>query len=113
MQMVKTFVVPDNVSGRFSSLTAVGFCQSAASGADIDALWKVQIFARTTFTSDKIVENQAYQYTVFVTLLYRKGYVTEILANYEPSLQYFSEWWKQLAGESEGKDQKRYQSNIC
>jgi len=58
------------------------------------------------YASDKLAENEAYQYAVVRNILYRKGYLTEVLANYEPSLQYFSEWWKQLAGESEGKDQK-------
>ena len=62
--------------------------------------------ARKDYTSDKISENEAYQYAAVRNILYRKGYATEILVNYEPSLQYFSEWWKQLAGESEGKDQK-------
>ena len=62
--------------------------------------------ARKDHTSDKISENEAYQYAAVRNILYRKGYATEILVNYEPSLQYFSEWWKQLAGESEGKDQK-------
>ena len=64
--------------------------------------------ARKAYTSDKLAENEAYQYAVVRNILYRKGYLTEVLANYEPSLQYFSEWWKQLAGESEGKDQKGF-----
>lgn len=62
--------------------------------------------ARKEYSSSKISENEAYQYAALRNILYRKGYTTEILANYEPSLQYFSEWWKQLAGESEGKDQR-------
>lgn len=102
----ETFVVPDNVGGRFSVLTAVGLLPIAASGADITALMEGANAARKDLSSDKISENIAYQYAVVRNILYRKGYVTEILANYEPSLQYFSEWWKQLAGESEGKDQK-------
>ncbi|MTB63505.1 glucose-6-phosphate isomerase [Streptococcus sp. zg-86] len=102
----ETFVVPDNVGGRFSVLTAVGLLPIAASGADITALMEGANAARKDYASDKIAENEAYQYAVVRNILYRKGYVTEILANYEPSLQYFSEWWKQLAGESEGKDQK-------
>ncbi|OFI48296.1 glucose-6-phosphate isomerase [Floricoccus tropicus] len=101
-----TFVVPDNVGGRFSVLTAVGLLPIAASGADIKALMDGANAARKEYTSDKISENEAYQYAALRNILYRKGYATEILANYEPSLQYFSEWWKQLAGESEGKDQK-------
>lgn len=101
-----TFVVPDNVGGRFSVLTAVGLLPIAASGADITKLMEGANAARQNYTSDKIAENEAYQYAAIRNILYRKGYVTEILANYEPSLQYFGEWWKQLAGESEGKDQK-------
>ncbi len=102
----ETFVVPDDVGGRFSVLTAVGLLPIAVSGADIQALMDGANAARQAYTSDKIAENQAYQYAAVRNILYRKGYVTEILVNYEPSLQYFSEWWKQLAGESEGKDQK-------
>ncbi|HFU3702241.1 TPA: glucose-6-phosphate isomerase [Streptococcus suis] len=102
----ETFVVPDDVGGRFSVLTAVGLLPIAAAGADITALMNGANTARKDYSSDKIAENAAYQYAVVRNILYRKGYVTEILANYEPSLQYFSEWWKQLAGESEGKDQK-------
>ncbi len=102
----ETFVVPDNVGGRFSVLTAVGLLPIAASGADLNKLMEGANAARKDLTSDKISENIAYQYAAIRNILYRKGYVTEILANYEPSLQYFGEWWKQLAGESEGKDQK-------
>ncbi|HEM3463905.1 glucose-6-phosphate isomerase [Streptococcus suis] len=102
----ETFVVPDDVGGRFSVLTAVGLLPIAVAGADITALMNGANAARKDYSSDKIAENAAYQYAVVRNILYRKGYVTEILANYEPSLQYFSEWWKQLAGESEGKDQK-------
>ncbi|MFC3932847.1 glucose-6-phosphate isomerase [Streptococcus dentapri] len=102
----ETFVVPDNVGGRFSVLTAVGLLPIAASGADITALMEGANTARKELSSDNISENIAYQYAAVRNILYRKGYVTEILANYEPSLQYFGEWWKQLAGESEGKDQK-------
>ncbi|MGT2682669.1 glucose-6-phosphate isomerase [Streptococcus porci] len=102
----ETFVVPDNVGGRFSVLTAVGLLPIAASGANITELMEGANAARKDLSSDKISENIAYQYAVVRNILYRKGYVTEILANYEPSLQYFGEWWKQLAGESEGKDQK-------
>ncbi|MGT2958364.1 glucose-6-phosphate isomerase [Streptococcus bovimastitidis] len=102
----ETFVVPDSVGGRFTVLTPVGLLPIAASGADITKLMEGANAARQTYTSDKISENEAYQYAVIRNILYRKGYVTEVFANYEPSLQYFSEWWKQLAGESEGKDQK-------
>ena len=101
-----TFVVPDSVGGRFTVLTAVGLLPIAAAGADISKLMEGANAARKAYASDKLAENEAYQYAVVRNILYRKGYLTEVLANYEPSLQYFSEWWKQLAGESEGKDQK-------
>ena len=109
----ETFVVPDNVGGRFSVLTAVGLLPIAAAGIDIEALMTGANAARQELTSAEISENIAYQYAAIRNILYRKGYITEILANYEPSLQYFGEWWKQLAGESEGKHQKRYLPNIC
>ena len=80
----------------------------AAAGADISKLMEGANAARKAYASDKLAENEAYQYAVVRNILYRKGYLTEVLANYEPSLQYFSEWWKQLAGESEGKDQKGF-----
>lgn len=102
----ETFVIPDDVGGRFSVLTAVGLLPIAASGADIDALMKGAADAREAYSSEKIEENEAYQYAAMRNLFYRKGKVTEILVNYEPSLQYFGEWWKQLFGESEGKDLK-------
>lgn len=102
----ETFVVPDSVGGRFTVLTPVGLLPIAASGADITKLMEGANAARHAYSSEKIAENEAYQYAVVRNILYRKGYITEVLANYEPSLQYFSEWWKQLAGESEGKDQK-------
>ena len=103
----ETFVVPDDIGGRFSVLTAVGLLPIAVSGADIKALMEGANAARKEYSSSKISENEAYQYAAIRNILYRKGYTTEILANYEPSLQYFAEWWKQLAGESEGKDQDR------
>ncbi|MGX6979716.1 glucose-6-phosphate isomerase [Vagococcus elongatus] len=102
----ETFVIPDDVGGRFSVLTAVGLLPIAASGADISQLMEGANQARKDFSSDKLEENAAYQYAALRNILYRKGKVTELLINYEPSLQYFSEWWKQLFGESEGKDQK-------
>ncbi|WP_332381020.1 glucose-6-phosphate isomerase [Lactococcus cremoris] len=102
----ETFVVPDSVGGRFSVLTAVGLLPIAASGADIIALMEGANAARKEYTSTNVHENDAYAYAALRNILYRKGKFSEILINYEPSLQYFSEWWKQLAGESEGKDQK-------
>src|SRR5699024_678120 len=102
----ESFVIPDDIGGRFSVLTAVGLLPIAVSGADIDALMQGAADASDAYSSDKLEENEAYQYAAIRNVLYRKGKVTELLINYEPSLQYFSEWWKQLFGESEGKDQK-------
>lgn len=102
----ESFVIPDDVGGRFSVLSPVGLLPIAASGADVDALMKGAADARTDYTDADLTKNEAYQYAALRNILYRKGYTTEILENYEPSLQYFSEWWKQLMGESEGKDQK-------
>ena len=87
-------------------MTAVGLLPIADAGIDIEALMTGANAARHELTSAEISENIAYQYAAIRNILYRKGYITEILANYEPSLQYFGEWWKQLAGESEGKHQK-------
>lgn len=105
-QGYESFVIPDDVGGRFSVLTAVGLLPIAASGADIDALMKGAADASDAYSSNELEQNEAYQYAAIRNILYRKGKVTELLINYEPNLQYFSEWWKQLFGESEGKDQK-------
>ncbi|MCA0984490.1 glucose-6-phosphate isomerase [Halobacillus yeomjeoni] len=105
-QGYESFVVPDDVGGRYSVLTAVGLLPIAASGIDIDEMMKGAQAARTELSSDNLSENPAYQYAAVRNVLYNKGKTIEMLINYEPSLQYFSEWWKQLFGESEGKDQK-------
>lgn len=105
-QGYETFIIPDDVGGRFSVLTAVGLLPIAVGGGDIDALMKGAADAAKDFTNPDLKENEAYQYAALRNILYRKGKVTELLVNYEPSLQYFSEWWKQLFGESEGKDQR-------
>lgn len=102
----ETFVIPDDVGGRFSVLTAVGLLPIAVSGADIDQLMAGARAASEDYRDDSLENNEAYQYAALRNILYRKGKVTELLINYEPTLQYFSEWWKQLFGESEGKDQK-------
>ncbi len=102
----ETFVVPDDVGGRFSVLTAVGLLPIAASGADIDALMEGAASGRDLALHKPFGENDAMQYAAVRNILHRKGKSVEILANYEPSLHYVSEWWKQLYGESEGKDQK-------
>src|SRR5690606_30858058 len=102
----ETFVIPDDVGGRYSVLTAVGLLPIAVSGVDIEAMMKGAADAREAFSSPELEENAAYQYAAIRNVLYNKGKTIEMLINYEPGLQYFSEWWKQLFGESEGKDQK-------
>ena len=100
------FVVPDDIGGRYSVLTAVGLLPIAASGADIDELMKGAADARADYTDTDLSKATPYQYAAIRNILYRKGYTTEIVENYEPSLRMFGEWCKQLMGESEGKDQK-------
>lgn len=100
------FVIPDDVGGRFSVLTAVGLLPIAASGADIDKLMEGAAHLREICLNNDFSENSALRYAAIRNILYRKGKSVEILANYEPSLHFISEWWKQLYGESEGKDQK-------
>ena len=102
----ETFVIPDDVGGRYSVLTAVGLLPIAASNIDIDAMMKGAQTAMEDLAVPDVYRNPAYQYATVRNILYQKGKVTELLINYEPALQYFSEWWKQLFGESEGKDQK-------
>ena len=102
----ESFVVPDDVGGRFSVLTAVGLLPIAVSGADIDQLMAGAAAGRERALNAAFEENDAMQYAAVRNILLRKGKAVEILANYEPSLHYVSEWWKQLYGESEGKDQK-------
>ncbi len=102
----ETFVVPDEVGGRYSVLTAVGLLPIAAAGIDIEEMMRGAESAMNEFSNTSLAENGALQYAAIRNILYRKGYTTEILVNYEPSLGTFSEWWKQLYGESEGKDQK-------
>ena len=102
----ETFVVPDDVGGRFSVLTAVGLLPIAVSGADIEKLMEGAQAGRKEALENDFAENGALQYAAIRNILHRKGKAVEVLANYEPSLHYVSEWWKQLYGESEGKDQK-------
>ena len=102
----ETFVVPDDVGGRFSVLTAVGLLPIAVSGADIDKLMEGAASGRKRALELPFEENDAMQYAALRNILLRKGKAIEILCNYEPSAHYVSEWWKQLFGESEGKDQK-------
>lgn len=100
------FVVPDDIGGRYSVLTAVGLLPIAAAGADIDELMKGAADARADYTDIDLSKATPYQYAALRNILYRKGYTTEIVENYEPSLRMFGEWCKQLMGESEGKDNK-------
>ncbi|MFH5811662.1 glucose-6-phosphate isomerase [Companilactobacillus sp. FL22-1] len=100
------FVVPDDIGGRFSVLTAVGLLPIAVAGIDIDKLMEGAAQSREDYSSADLTKNDAYKYAALRNILYRKGYTTELLENYEPNVQYFGEWWKQLMGESEGKDQK-------
>ncbi len=102
----ESFVIPDDVGGRYSVLTAVGLLPIAVSGADIAAMMEGAADASKDFSKSELEENPAYQYAAVRNALYNKGKTIEMLINYEPGLQYFSEWWKQLFGESEGKDQK-------
>jgi len=102
----ESFIIPDDVGGRYSVLTAVGLLPIAVSGADIEEMMKGAAQASSDFSESELEDNAAYQYAAVRNVLYNKGKTIEMLINYEPGLQYFSEWWKQLFGESEGKDQK-------
>ena len=102
----ETFVVPDDVGGRYSVLTAVGLLPIAVSGADIDALMAGAKKAQDEFNNDDLYSNDCYKYAAIRNILYNKGYSTEIMVSYEPAYTMMSEWFKQLYGESEGKDNK-------
>ena len=102
----ESFVVPDDVGGRYSVLTAVGLLPIAVSGADIGKLMEGAAKGRELALNEKFENNDAMQYAAIRNILLRKGKGIEVLGNYEPALHYIGEWWKQLYGESEGKDQK-------
>lgn len=102
----ESFVVPDDVGGRYSVLTAVGLLPIAASGADIEQLMLGAASMRERCLNNSFMENDSMLYATVRNILLRKNKSIEILANYEPSIHYVAEWWKQLFGESEGKDQK-------
>jgi glucose-6-phosphate isomerase len=102
----ETFVIPDDVGGRYSVLTAVGLLPIAVSGVNIDEVMQGAADAYHTYSTADLSKNDCYQYAAVRNALYRKGKTVELLVNYEPSLHYFNEWWKQLFGESEGKDHK-------
>ena len=100
------FVVPDNVGGRYSVLTAVGLLPIATAGIDIDKLMEGARIAQSRYDDPDVKYNECYQYAVARNILYESDKNIEILVNYEPKMHYFTEWWKQLYGESEGKEQK-------
>jgi glucose-6-phosphate isomerase len=102
----ETFVVPDDVGGRFSVLTAVGLLPIAAAGINIDEIMAGAAAAYELYNNTNVLENDCYKYAAVRNALYNKNKTIEILVNYEPSLHFMTEWWKQLYGESEGKNQK-------
>lgn len=102
----QTFVIPDDIGGRYSVLTAVGLLPIAVCGADIDTLLQGAVNAMEDFSQPNLHQNACYQYAVARNILYRKGKTIEMLVSYEPSFMMMSEWFKQLFGESEGKEHK-------
>jgi glucose-6-phosphate isomerase len=102
----ESFVIPDNIGGRYSVLTAVGLLPIAVTGASIDAIMAGAQQAQTELTESQLSKNDCYKYAAARNILYRKGKGTEILASYEPAFSMMTEWWKQLYAESEGKDNK-------
>lgn len=102
----ETFVVPNDVGGRFSVLTAVGLLPMAAAGVDIDEAMRGAAEARAAFMDGETAANDCFKYAALRNILHRKGKGIEILVNYEPALVMMGEWFKQLFDESEGKDQK-------
>lgn len=102
----ETFIIPDDVGGRFSVLTPVGLLPIACADLDIDAMMQGAADACEAFNTSDLKVNDSYQYAVVRNALHRKGKDVELLVNYEPQLHYVGEWWKQLYGESEGKDNK-------
>lgn len=102
----ETFVIPDDVGGRFSVLTPVGLLPIAVAGIDVDKILEGAKQASVDYNNSNLMENDCYKYAAIRNILYSKGKTVELMANYEPSLAYIGEWWKQLFGESEGKDFK-------
>jgi len=102
----ETFVVPDDIGGRYSVLTAVGLLPIAVAGINIDDLMCGARAAMENYSNENLTENECYKYAVYRNILYGQGKLIEILVNYEPNLHFVGEWWKQLFGESEGKDKK-------
>ena len=101
-----TFTIPDNVGGRYSVLTAVGLLPIATAGIDIDKLMEGARIAQDKYSDENLKYNECYKYAVIRNMLYEKDKNIELLVTYEPKMHYFIEWWKQLFGESEGKEQK-------
>ncbi len=101
-----SFIIPDDIGGRYSVLTAVGLLPIAVSGVHIDKLMEGALMGMKEYSKEELEDNICYQYALIRNILYNKGKDIEVLVNYEPNLQYFAEWWKQLYGESEGKDNK-------
>ena len=106
MEGYERFVVPDNIGGRYSVLTAVGLLPIAAAGINIDKLMNGARIAQDKYSDSNLKYNECYQYAVARNILYNNERYIELLVNYEPKMHYFTEWWKQLYGESEGKDGK-------
>ena len=102
----ETFVIPDNIGGRFSVLTPVGLIPIAVAGIDIEKLMKGAKLAQDNYNDEKLKYNECYQYAVIRNILYKDGKTTEVFANYEPKMHYMTEWLKQLFGESEGKEEE-------
>lgn len=102
----ETFVIPDDIGGRYSIFTPVGLLPMAVAGINIDLMLKGAIDGIKEFKVEELHQNPCYQYAAVRNILYKRGKSIEILAGYEPSLDFLGEWWKQLFGESEGKDGK-------
>lgn len=102
----ETFVVPDDIGGRYSVLTAVGLLPIVVAGINIDDLMCGAMAAMENYSNENLAENECYKYAVYRNILHRQGKIVEVLANYEPCLHFVGEWWKQLFSESEGKDKK-------
>ena len=102
----ETFIIPDNIGGRYSVLTAVGLLPIATAGIDIEKLMIGARCAQAKYIEENLKYNECYKYAVARNILYKRGKTNEIMVNYEPKMQYFTEWWKQLYGESEGKEGK-------
>ena len=102
----ESFVIADDIGGRYSVLTAVGLLPIAAAGIDIDKMMEGALAAQKRYAEPDLMKNECYQYAAVRNILHQKGKNIELMVNYEPALHYFAEWWKQLFGESEGKENK-------